>query len=76
MQEISVTVTKVKALILEVETDRGDICRIHFSAPKDVTTDQATVEIAGDNDGHDAFQKVKVDLPFEGVIHFETIALT
>ncbi len=67
-----ITITKVKALVLEFETDHGDI-QVHFSAPQDNTDDQATIEMSDENGLH---KKVKVEFPFEGVVHFKPIALT
>ncbi len=72
--DTSAVITKVKALILEVETDKGDIRQLRFSAPNDAEEDQTIIEMEADD--YKPYPKIKVDFPFAETIRYEIIALT
>lgn len=72
--DTSAVVTKVNALILEVETDQGDIRQLRFSAPDDAEGDQTIIEMEVDD--CKPYPEIKVDFPFVGTIHYEIIAST
>lgn len=72
MEDTSVVVKKINAMILEVETNRGDIRQIRFSGRKDCKDDEAKMEMEIDKFG--SHHKVNVEFPFEGTIRYEIIA--